>query len=494
MPILILDVPPPTLNPRPLLPALTLAAFTLALGLALILSSRIPSRVAYDQKLYHEPTIRQFARQWPDFDLWHYKSATTPGYHILEAAVARFISPSITALQLVSLLIATTLSFLLGHAAGRRAPPLLAIAITLPFACSVYVVQSSAWLLPDDLGWLGVLAILLIALRPRLTLAWLTLGGLILLALVLVRQIHAWTAGLLWVAAWLTPSSQEATADPTTDPLIPLKLVFTDVPRQLTRTLLAVAFTVPALAILALFARYWQGLVPPVFQGWYKGANPAAFVMILATFGAFSPFFAPLWWPHALRLWRTQRTTLLVILALIFVAACIVPTNHDYEAGRRSGLWNIAAKLPLIAGHTSPFMLALSMLGALAILALAAANDPRRRLILIAAILGYTAASTANHDLFQRYVDPFALMLFALLSSGGTGLPTGVPFNRLLHYLRPLTPLALSLALLAVTLNSLRHSDHINDPPPAANLPHEPPAPANLPRPPEPPNHRFWPL
>src|SRR3954471_19287846 len=82
-------------RPRPALVALCLTLTFAVLGTVLILSQRIPGRVAYDQKLYHDPSIRQFASQWPDFDFWHYLSATTPGYHVLMAGVAKYISPAV---------------------------------------------------------------------------------------------------------------------------------------------------------------------------------------------------------------------------------------------------------------------------------------------------------------------------------------------------------------------------------------------------------------
>src|SRR5689334_22088680 len=84
---------------RPGLVALLLAGVWLGLGILLILSDRIPTRADYDQKLYHLKAVQQFAADWPDFNFWHYLSATTPGYHLLLAAVWKFISPTVPALQ-----------------------------------------------------------------------------------------------------------------------------------------------------------------------------------------------------------------------------------------------------------------------------------------------------------------------------------------------------------------------------------------------------------
>src|SRR5205085_160310 len=78
---------------------------TLFMGAAvpLTLTSWHKGRAWYDQRYYHEATIRAFARQWPYFDFRDYWSATTPGYHLAMAAVARFITESRTGLQLAGM-------------------------------------------------------------------------------------------------------------------------------------------------------------------------------------------------------------------------------------------------------------------------------------------------------------------------------------------------------------------------------------------------------
>ncbi len=461
---------------RPPLPAFVLAAYSVVLGMAMVLSGRMPSRAEYDHKLYHEPTIRQFAAQWPDFDLWHYKSATTPGYHILQAAVVKFISPSLLALQITGVLIGAALSFLLARGLSRHFPPPLAIAFALPLASSTYIAQSSAYLLPDNLGWLGVLAVMLLALRDRFTFGVLVSSGLILLGLVMVRQIHAWTAGLVWLAAWLNGPGVRGT------PLLPRTALFADLGLQIRRAAAALAVTLPAILLLGLFYRYWGGLVPPVFQGWYHSGNPAAPVFVLAVFGVFAPFFVLEWWPGLRALWTGQRWVLAALLAATALLGVLVPTTYDVSAGRFSGAWGLAARTPAI-GHTSPLIVALALLGTASLLGLAVLNEPRRRLILLGAVLGYSAACAANHDVFQRYIEPFALLVLALLSAG-----SGVePRPR-----RAFGPTFLAAGFVLLTATTLaKSSARIDAPPPAASAPGAPPTPAELPRPPMPPGKRF---
>src|SRR6185369_8017046 len=107
-----------------------------------------------------------------------------------------------------------------------------------------------------------------------------------------------------------------------------------------------------------LFYRYWGGPVPPVFQGWFTGLNTSAGAFILATFGAYGVFFAPVWLPLLAELWKENRGWVLGP-ALAALACCIaVPTNGDRFTGRRSGLWDLAGALgervPMFGGRTSP--------------------------------------------------------------------------------------------------------------------------------------------
>jgi hypothetical protein len=500
-----------------IVPILLVTMFVL-LGAWLIAFEHVPSRVFYDQELYHRPAIDQFVRQWPDFDFWHYLSATTPGYHVLMAGVARFISPSIFALQIASLTIGAALIWTLSRAVARRTAGPLAAALCLPFMFSPYVVGSGAWLLPDDLAWLGVLLILLIALRPRMTRKDMVLGGAILLALVFVRQIQLWTAGLLWMAAWLAP--QERPADGPAPQTLG-KALASDLKSQTSGGLLCFLCTLPAIALFGLFFRYWGGPVPPVFQQWFHTYNAAAGAFILALFGAWGLFFSPIWAPHLLRFWRTRRAWLLAVVGAGVALVLLLPTNPDYASGRRTGLWNIAERLPVMAHHTSPVVAGLAMLGVVTVAALAFAAPMRQRLIFLAAIAGFALANTTNNDLFQRYVDPFVLMLLALMSAtaapaakvitDATDGPSTTTYKAPARSrLQALGPWILALFLAAWTMHSTIRRDAegkpdyamIHDPPPPSrslsahddpSKPASKPPPCDLPPPPKPPGKHFWP-
>src|SRR5687767_8086918 len=123
------------------------------------------NRAAYDQNHFHLEVITQFALQWPHVNVADYQSATTPGYHLALAPLSHVAS--IRTLRLVGLAFTLGLVLTFAAALARHVRPVTAFALGLPVVCSLYVFSSAAWLLPDNAGWWGLLAVLLVALRPN---------------------------------------------------------------------------------------------------------------------------------------------------------------------------------------------------------------------------------------------------------------------------------------------------------------------------------------
>jgi hypothetical protein len=124
-------------------------------------------------------------------------------------------------------------------------------------------------------------------------------------------------------------------------------------------------------------------------------------------------------------------------------------TTYDMEAGRWTGLWEVAGRLPTVGDH-SLLMVALAGLGAAWISAWALTLAPRDALVWLVACLGFTAASSASADAWQRYVEPFVLIMFALAASRLRRAPAKkVPRAALAGLV------LLSLLLLAVTFTRL---------------------------------------
>jgi len=444
-------------RPRP-------GAVAAALGLAfvvpagvLIASGRIPERVFSDQRVYHEEAIRQFAREWPAFNFTDYASATTPGYHVLLAGVVRFLSGSTLMLQAFSALFTLALVMLLGWWVGRATSPWRAIALALPFAASTYIVQSGVWLLPDNLAWFGVLAILVLALRPPesagVAAGVLIRGGAVLAALVFTRQIHLWAAGLLWLSAWLTP------------PLPPgawWRTLVSTPAKRIAWLLGAFLVTLPAFGVLAWFRSLWGGaLTPPKFASLHQsGLNLAAPAFTLALVGGFSMLFGATLLAPLVSAWRERRGWLIGAGIAALALGVAAPTTYSMAQGRWTGLWNLAAKLPSI-GHTSLLIAGLAVVGGVALVAWTYHLDARRRLVLLGALAGFAAAQSVNAQLWQRYVEPLVLMVVIYLAACA---PADAPRSRAARWREAALPVLAALAFTALNLRALTSPLRVDSP------------------------------
>ncbi len=400
-----------------------------------ILAGILPGRMASDQLLFHEVAVRVFAEQLPSPNLADYRSATTPGYHLVLAGLDASVGLNRAALQLAGSLFTVGLLGLAAWLAYRGGARGAAAALCAPLVASLYIWPAGVWLLPDNAGWLGVVGVLAIALHGRTT-AHFVLGGVVLAALVWMRQIHLWAAAPLWLSAWLGYKLVEQQAEETPGAssgwIASLRAEFAWMlsrpgPR-VKRTAIAVACTIPAFGFVAWFAWMWGGLTPPLFQeggdlaGGHQGVNLAAPAFVLALFGLFTPFFAGILHVPGQRLVRECKAGLLVAALAGVLIAAVVPTSYDKAAGRWTGLWNIVQKVPAPMDR-SPVIIALAAAGAVALVFWCAALSRRDRWIFLSAIAGFAAALTATHELWQRYVEPFVLILLVLMASRAMARP-----------------------------------------------------------------------
>lgn len=443
------------------------AAVGLSVGLCalltwpIIFSGYVRGRGAFDQLNYHEQAVRRFAEQLPHPDLSNYLSATTPGYHLVLAAVARLVSDQRWVLQLAGSLFTLALVGLLTWAVGRGGTPHRtgnagagpssrgwgAVLLVLPFMLSMAVFHSGVWMLPDNAGWLGVLGVWMLALRPRFDWVTVVLGGLVLAALVFVRQIHLWPWAMLLTAAWLgSRPGPDAEFDFARD----LRELTEDTPRRLGRTGLALAAGIPAVLVVLAFWKLWGGsLTPPVFTQRHVGGNPAAPAFVLAIFGVYSVPFIPFILDGLRQLWVRHTWLLGTVLVASLALALAFPTSRSYAEGRYSGLWEIARQLPAPGGR-SVLIVALDVLGGVTASAWFVSLARRDRWIMLAALVAFTAAQGASFQLWQRYTEPLVLMWLALAASRVAPARSGAGEGW-----RALGPIVLAGALAAVTLASI---------------------------------------
>jgi len=439
-------------------------------------------RAACDQVEYHLPAIRRFAAELPRPNLHDYPSATTPGYHLVLAAFARAVSSDGLPLQIAASLFTVALLVIFGKAlammaAGRERNGWELTALALPFAASPYVFTSGVWLLPDNAGWLLVLAALWPLLAGWTTRRMLTWNAMVLVLLVLVRQSHLWAAAPMCAAAWLglTPLRDESLAGAIVRPF-----------SRVSASIGAIVACVPAIAVVAAFAKEWHGLTPPSFQNQHEhGINWSTFPFILSLIGAFSLFFAGWLWPGITKLWRESRPLVIVAAAAGLVLA-VLPETTFLRQPRSSGLWNVVkvlddAGLSIPWGghpHTSPLILLLAPLGAVAMAGWIALADDKRRWVIASAIGAFVLAQAANANCWQRYHEPMLLMLFALIAAGFARPAADPELARhpRLAAMRVAGPFVLTACLMLVTIAGLFGRDPLQPEPehPSGSISNDP--------------------
>jgi len=429
--------------------ALSVVVLYVLFAVPLILFTPPGNRAGEDESQYHLPAILKFASEWPHFDFRSYTSATTPGYHLVLATVARFVSDNVHVLRAAGAVFTMGLLVTLAAGLARRVGAREAIALCLPVVCSSYVFKSGVWILPENAAWWGLLAVLLLALRHKVDATSYVAGGVLLAALVFVRQMHLWSASLLWLAAWLGGSG--STVDRSTESALP---------HRFARAAVMFLATLPAAAIVAWFFHLWGGMVPEIYRlhgeartgsVYMDGGNPATPAMVLSLAGAIGLFFLPFAWRAGPERLRGDRRLIPVLLAgaLVGLLVGILPeTSYDAAAGRWSGLWNVVARLPTVA-HRSPLIVALATLGGGMIAFWCVALGRRDRWLFLAAWTVFTLAQSASSMAWQRYYEPFLLITFALAAAR-------VDPNEQRPRWAPVGPALLALLLAATTAATIR--------------------------------------
>ncbi|MBA2566289.1 MAG: hypothetical protein H0V08_00600 [Thermoleophilaceae bacterium] len=105
--------------------------------------------------------------------------------------------------------------------------------------------------------------------------------------------------------------------------------------------------------------------------------------------------------------------TAAIVAALL---SLLPPTSYNADDGRSTGVWEVAKRLPTLEDH-SLLMVGLAGLGAAVIAAWMFALRRRDALIWLTAWVAFTVANSASEAAWQRYLEPFVLIMFALAAS-----------------------------------------------------------------------------
>lgn len=398
--------------PRWFAPAVLAAPFLVMIAVLKGMTVALPTFHGSDETSYHLPTILRFSHQLPFPDLHAYPAAQTPLYHILMAYIGQVTGYELWRLRLVQVLISYGLALAVYMLLHRRLrlPERLALGLTLLFVLSPYVFGQSFRLGTDNLALLfTVLAIeRLERFRETERLAPFLVAAVWIAAAMLTRQSSMFLLAMAGIYAIL--------------PTLSLTL------RE--RAIALGSLVLAAIPVGLLFLS-WHGLVPvggdPSSCGLCagkgqtglsaNGLTPHTMELTLATIGLYGLIlFAPAllewardWLPGRDRqeLIAAGRGPLAaaVVGALLLVA---LPARPGSEAA--GDLWKIAGHLPAIHGSSLLFWVLVPLSGAVLWVRVARAPRP---LLVASLTLCFLVAAIAIHFAWQKYVDPFAVLILA---------------------------------------------------------------------------------
>jgi 4-amino-4-deoxy-L-arabinose transferase-like glycosyltransferase len=369
-----------------------------------------------DELVYHYPTILRFARELPFPDLHRYGAAQTPLFHLLMAYIGKVTGYQLWRLRLVQVLISYLLALAVFGLLRRRVglTRQRALALTLLFVLSPYVFGQSFRLGTDNLALLFAVVALdrFEAFRERDGLAPFLAGCAAAAAAMLTRQSTAFLPVVALCYAFRPSAKLDAR----------------------TRLMALLAVAASCVPIGALFIS-WHGLVPvggdPGSCGLCAAAGTGTGLtahglevqtleLSLATIGLyglvlFGPQLAKRLLserhgdaPPARRLADHARGA---IAGAGLGAALLLafPARPGSEAA--GDIWKIGAHLPAIDGTSLLFWVLVPVAVGLLWTRLRCSSRPWTVGVVAACFL---ASTVAIRYPWQKYVDPFALLILFL--------------------------------------------------------------------------------
>jgi hypothetical protein len=380
------------LNSRNQTILLSILAFYIP-ALPLILLDYNAGRAYSDQYFGHLPTIMAFADH---LDFSDYESATTPGFHVLIALFAKYVSSNIVFLKLISSLITALFIAVFAGLLHIKAGKTKTVVLLLPMILSLYFLPDGVWIVPDNLAWLTVAAIFILTATCPPGAGYFISTGIVLFLAVTVRQSNLWLASVPW-AVGISP------------------LLLHGIVRKNKIAIAGVSFliTIPAFLILYYFYHTWGALVPPAVQVRHgRGMSYCVPAFFLSVFFIYTVFYVPVVLQTFKKIiTRSALPFVAAGMAIGFLVAVIPATDFNYDAGRFSGFWNFVRLAPNI-GHTSVLLTITSTLGGGMLFCWLLLVDREFRFILGLAIPAFVLALIPNTLVLERY---FAVFVFILL-------------------------------------------------------------------------------
>jgi Dolichyl-phosphate-mannose-protein mannosyltransferase len=408
-----------TRRERWLVPAVLAAPFLATVAALRGMTATLPIFHGSDERVYQYPTILRFSHQLPFPDVHDYNAAQTPLFHLLMAYAGKLVGFQLWRLRLVEVAISYLLALAVYALLHRRVgiERTASLVLSLLFVLSPYVFGASFRLMTDNLALLfSVLALERFErFRQTSKLGPYLVGCACAGAAVLTRQSTAFMFGVGALYA-LRPGALTAR-------------------RQLA------AFAGIGLAALpaALLFLNWHGLVPPggdpsscglcssphAAAGAHAGETTGSGLQLrtaelgLATVGLYGAvLFAPLALVALERprriagrgRFRASRRTGVLCAALAGVILLLAfPASPGPNAA--GAIWRVAGDLPSVDGSSLVFWVLVPLAGAVLWLRASAARHPWA---VVAFTLCFLVSALVIRFPWQKYVDPFALLVLLL--------------------------------------------------------------------------------
>lgn len=369
---------------------LSLIFFSLAVPL--ILKPTIDIFDEADEACCHYPATIDFKNQFPNLDLIHYNSATTPLYHITLAILSFVFGSDIIHLRFISFFISLACLMVIHGYLSKRGKMLRALFFTVIIMLSPYFIGPAVRLSTDNMALLfAILSIFTMDTNVYSTQKNIVTNILILIT-ILTRQVYAWLAGAYLIATWWKHGSK--------------KLI-----SNWMQIILPVL--IPIIG-LAYFIFLWKGLTPPTY--WARDATKSnwdAPVYIVSLVGLFGSFF--IFWLWAIYK-ETQPKFLHICLLVIFgiTALLLRPVSNEYPVldrylGDRGGsLWLVVSHLPNLLSSSIVFWI-LFPVGLVFLFVMARHLISKQNFLIIICFSLWLMANIINANTYQKYYEPFIL-------------------------------------------------------------------------------------
>ncbi|UOT05839.1 hypothetical protein MPY17_08910 [Rhodococcus opacus] len=372
-------------SPRQGVAAASAAALVVTATALVAASGRLATAGGRDQKNYHYPTIEELQRLFPSIDIVNVQTATSPLFHLLVSWASIPLGSSLFVTQILGSIFAAALVAVLVNFVWPIESPGLRALVLAPLLLSAYFWQSTLWLNTDVAAILWVTLAIVTLLRAESIQDFAVVGAFCSLA-VATRQTAIWL---------LVPVVAVALVGWRGRPLI----------------VRVVAGCMPAGVILLALLVTWGGLTPPAFA--VKNNDVTSYAAVSYGFAVLALLVVPLVWASVVHVSRRQVAIAATVGGVAALPAMLFPSAANSASRTGGWVWSLVAHTPDIAGR-SPLLIVGAFIGGFAGYLVVSALDWRVGKVLASSFIALCLTLTAGSDLFQRYFELPAALLFVL--------------------------------------------------------------------------------